>query len=74
MCDKRILGLQSTVESTLELSVLLRCMYAFVYYHTEDFGLSPSLLILIHNIYQAQIRSITFTLTKHIDQKLAEAL
>ena len=45
----------TVIESTLELSVLLRCIYVFVYYHTKDFGLSPSLMILIHMIYQARI-------------------
>ena len=44
------------------------------FYLTEDLGLSPSLLILIHMNYQARIRSITITLTRHIDQRLAEAL
>ena len=59
-------GLRWTVVLILEFSVLLRCMYICVYYQTEDFGLSPSLLIRIHMIYQARIRSITFTLIRHI--------
>ena len=51
LCDKRQDGLSSTVESTLELRVLLRYKCVFVYYQTENFGLSLSLLILIHMNY-----------------------
>ena len=43
------------------------------FFLTEDIGLSQNLLILIHMNYQARKRSITFTLTRHIDQRLEEA-
>ena len=56
------------VTDPAEMHVRLRLLL------TEDFGLSSSLLILIHMNYQVRIRSITITLTRHIDQRLAEAL
>ena len=74
LCDKRQDGLtvnrriDTRVACPAEIHVRLRFLMA------EDLGLSPSLLILIHMNYQARIRSITITLTRHIDQRLAEVL
>jgi len=68
--DKK--GLSSIVVLILEFNVLSRCIFDYIYYQTEGFGWSPSLLI--HMIYQNPIKCVTFTLIRHIDQRWAEPL
>jgi len=74
LTDKRQDGLTINCRIDTRVECPAEMHERIVYYHTEYFGLSASLMILIHMIYQAWIRSITFTLTRHIDQRLAEAL